>query len=102
MECLVCMEYLVCMECLVCIECLLCMECLVCIECLVCMECLVCVECPVCMEEMKPPKKIFQCSNGHVICEHCKNNPEVRVYKVNGPFVKYQLIFVPGAQLSNL
>ena len=60
------------------------------------------LECPVCMEEMKPPKKIFQCSNGHVICEHCKNNPEVRVNKVNGPFVKYQLIFVPGAQLSNL
>ena len=55
-----------------------------------------------CMEEMKPPKKIFQCSNGHVICEHCKNNPEVKVYKVNGSFVKYQLIFVPGAQLSNL
>ena len=60
------------------------------------------LECPVCMEEMKPPKKIFQCSNGHVICEHCKNNPEVREYKVNSPFVKYQLIFVPGAQLSNL
>jgi len=36
------------------------------------------LECPVCMEEMKPPKKIFQCSNGHVICELCKNNPEVR------------------------
>ena len=27
---------------------------------------------------MKPPKKVFQCSNGHVICELCKNNPEVR------------------------
>jgi len=36
------------------------------------------LECPVCLEEMKPPKKIFQCSNGHVICELCKNNPEVR------------------------
>ena len=36
------------------------------------------MECPVCLEEMKPPKKIFQCSNGHVICELCKNNPEVR------------------------
>ena len=31
-----------------------------------------------CLEEMKPPKKIFQCSNGHVICELCKGNPEVR------------------------
>ena len=37
------------------------------------------LECPVCMEEMKPPKKIFQCSNGHVICELCKNNPEVKL-----------------------
>jgi len=36
------------------------------------------LECPVCLEEMKPPKKIFQCSNGHVICELCKANPEVR------------------------
>jgi len=36
------------------------------------------LECPVCLEEMRPPKKIFQCSNGHVICELCKNNPEVR------------------------
>jgi len=36
------------------------------------------LECPVCLEEMKPPKKISQCSNGHVICELCKNNPEVR------------------------
>ena len=36
------------------------------------------LECPVCLEEMKPPKKIFQCSNGHVICELCKGNPEVR------------------------
>lgn len=36
------------------------------------------LECPVCLEEMKPPKKIFQCSNGHVICELCKGNSEVR------------------------
>jgi len=36
------------------------------------------LECPVCLEEMRPPKKIFQCSNGHVICDVCKNNPEVR------------------------
>lgn len=36
------------------------------------------LECPVCLDEMRPPKKIFQCSNGHVICELCKSNPEVR------------------------
>ena len=26
---------------------------------------------------MKPPVKIFQCRNGHVMCESCKNHPEV-------------------------
>ena len=34
-------------------------------------------ECSVCLEEMKPPVKIFQCRNGHVMCETCKNHPEV-------------------------
>ena len=33
------------------------------------------LDCPVCLEEMRPPKKIFQCSNGHSLCEQCKNNP---------------------------
>jgi hypothetical protein len=26
---------------------------------------------------MRPPIKIFQCRNGHVMCESCKNHPEV-------------------------
>ena len=30
-------------------------------------------ECPVCFTEMAPPTKIFQCSNGHHICESCKS-----------------------------
>merc|ERR1711971_168203 len=29
-------------------------------------------ECPVCLEEMAPPARIFQCRNGHLICETCK------------------------------
>ena len=33
------------------------------------------LDCPVCMEQMMPPKKIFQCSNGHAFCEQCKENP---------------------------
>lgn len=37
------------------------------------------LECPVCVEVMKPPRKIFQCSNGHIICEQCKKNPAVKV-----------------------
>ena len=34
-------------------------------------------ECSVCLDEMRPPTKIFQCRNGHVMCEACKNHPEV-------------------------
>ena len=30
-------------------------------------------ECPVCFNQMAPPIKIFQCSNGHHICEPCKS-----------------------------
>ena len=37
------------------------------------------LECPVCLDEMRPPVKIFQCSNGHAICEHCKDNPNVKL-----------------------
>ncbi len=32
------------------------------------------LECPVCYELIWPPKKIFQCSNGHIICEVCITN----------------------------
>ena len=34
-------------------------------------------ECSVCLDDMRPPIKIFQCRNGHVMCESCKNHPEV-------------------------
>ena len=27
--------------------------------------------CPICWEAMPPPKRIFQCSNGHLVCEVC-------------------------------
>jgi len=29
------------------------------------------MECPVCFDEMKPPTRIFQCTNGHLICGGC-------------------------------
>ena len=29
-------------------------------------------ECPVCFEEMKPPLNMFQCRQGHVVCEVVK------------------------------
>ena len=34
-------------------------------------------ECPVCYEIMSPPSRIFQCNNGHLICEDCKCHTEV-------------------------
>ena len=33
-------------------------------------------ECPVCYEEMRPPKEIWTCGNGHLICSDCQ--PDVR------------------------
>ena len=29
-------------------------------------------ECPICLETMGPPTKIYQCSNGHLVCGNCK------------------------------
>ena len=33
-------------------------------------------ECPACYEEMSPPRQIFTCGNGHLICSYCK--PHIR------------------------
>lgn len=35
------------------------------------------LECPVCLEEMKPLRRIWQCSDGHAVCEFCRKKPEV-------------------------
>merc|ERR1712096_580362 len=35
------------------------------------------LECPVCLEEMKPPRRIWQCSDGHAICDFCRKKPTV-------------------------
>eukprot|EP00092_Neocalanus_flemingeri_P002181 GFUD01002321.1.p1 GENE.GFUD01002321.1~~GFUD01002321.1.p1 ORF type:complete len:259 (-),score=63.64 GFUD01002321.1:341-1117(-) len=34
-------------------------------------------ECPICFEEMKPPTRIIQCRSGHLICQKCKERPQV-------------------------
>eukprot|EP00092_Neocalanus_flemingeri_P028664 GFUD01031125.1.p1 GENE.GFUD01031125.1~~GFUD01031125.1.p1 ORF type:complete len:536 (+),score=120.28 GFUD01031125.1:84-1691(+) len=34
-------------------------------------ETLAAPECPYCMEELRPPRHIFQCFTGHLICEKC-------------------------------
>jgi len=33
-------------------------------------------ECPICFEEMKPPMRIWQCVDGHPVCEGCRNKLE--------------------------
>lgn len=35
------------------------------------------LECPVCLEEMRPPRRIWQCSDGHPVCEFCRKKPAV-------------------------
>eukprot|EP00092_Neocalanus_flemingeri_P025015 GFUD01027127.1.p1 GENE.GFUD01027127.1~~GFUD01027127.1.p1 ORF type:complete len:265 (-),score=74.02 GFUD01027127.1:73-867(-) len=34
-------------------------------------------ECPICFEEMKPPTRIIQCRSGHLVCQECKERPQV-------------------------
>ncbi len=31
--------------------------------------------CPVCLTTLRPPMRIFQCPEGHILCEECKENP---------------------------
>ena len=45
-------------------------------------------ECPVCYDVMAPPSRIFQCNNGHLICEDCKCHSEVD----SNTFITYFLI----------
>lgn len=32
-------------------------------------------ECPICFEIPLPPRKVYQCNNGHVYCSECKEKP---------------------------
>ena len=36
------------------------------------------LECPVCLAEMVPPVKIWTCKSGHLLCQSCKRNPNIR------------------------
>jgi len=36
------------------------------------------LECPVCLELAWPPRKIFQCREGHIVCDTCKANPNLK------------------------
>ena len=36
-------------------------------------------KCPICEDFMTPPSPIYQCEDGHVLCQHCKKNPDIKV-----------------------
>ena len=36
-------------------------------------------QCPICEEIMSPPSAIYQCEDGHILCQHCKKNPDIKV-----------------------
>ena len=50
-------------------------------------------ECPICFEEMLTPIKIFQCSQGHLLCENCfkKVSDSAKVC----PFCKRDVVTTP-------
>ena len=37
------------------------------------------LECPVCLELAWPPRKIYQCREGHIVCDQCKANPALKL-----------------------
>ena len=36
--------------------------------------------CPFCHEEMSPPTRVFQCKDGHNLCEKCKIRDDIKVH----------------------
>ena len=35
--------------------------------------------CPICESVMSPPSTIYQCEDGHILCQDCKKNPDIKV-----------------------
>ena len=35
-------------------------------------------ECPICFEDMEPPREIWQCEGGHILCGTCKAQPNIK------------------------
>ena len=48
-------------------------------------------DCPICFDMMTPPKKIYQCAEGHLVCSECKPRfqtivvPRARVARATSP-----------------
>ena len=36
-------------------------------------------KCPVCSVMMSPPREIYQCLDGHILCKECRNAEEIKV-----------------------
>jgi len=36
------------------------------------------LQCPVCLDNCKPPLQIWQCREGHILCESCFSRPELK------------------------
>ena len=36
--------------------------------------------CPCCAEEMTPPSRIYQCRDGHVVCQQCFQHKHIEVF----------------------
>jgi len=43
------------------------------------------VECPVCMEVVRPPMRLKQCGQGHIICDDCQSRSEEQSFDVGNP-----------------
>ena len=37
------------------------------------------LECPVCFEKMRPPTRIWQCPQSHLVCERCRDHLENQI-----------------------
>ena len=42
-----------------------------------------CPECPICFDEMKPPTRIVQCRSGHLVCQQCRDRPQLTSFPGN-------------------
>eukprot|EP00091_Calanus_sinicus_P017637 TRINITY_DN38130_c0_g1_i1.p1 TRINITY_DN38130_c0_g1~~TRINITY_DN38130_c0_g1_i1.p1 ORF type:complete len:101 (-),score=19.74 TRINITY_DN38130_c0_g1_i1:69-371(-) len=34
--------------------------------------------CPICADMMSPPTRIWQCGEGHILCQDCRNHPDIK------------------------
>ena len=50
--------------------------------------------CPICEEEMCPPKQIYQCDQGHVLCHHCVGRDGPKVNMQDGNNISYVFVFL--------